>query len=288
MTAAPCVVTCHQPSYLPWAGLFHKLALADRFVVMDTVDYSPRNWLNRNRLKGQGSAFWLTVPVSFAASPSRALRDIAIDTAPDSGAGDWQRSHWRSLQHAYRRAPYWDRYADALEDIYLGATWTSLSELNIALLRYLAGVLGLTTEFVLASELGWRGRKSELVLDHCRRAAASVYVAGVNGHDYLVEKDFLSVGVSIVYQRYRTPEYRQRYGPFVADLSVVDMVFNEGPESASLLMRDNVTREDLIRTLRTNPGAAVLESTTVCDRPSFATRGAVCLESRRAAAAGAS
>lgn len=272
----PRIVTCHQPTYLPWAGLFHKLALADRYVVMDTVDYSPRNWLNRNRVKGPQGPFWLTVPVSFTASPSRALRDIAIDTAPDSGAGEWQANHWRSLQYAYGKAPFWRRYAAAFEHFYLAGTWTGLAELNLALLRYLAGELGVETEFVLASELGWEGRKSQLVLDHCRRAGGSAYVAGVNGHAYLLEPEFLAAGVSIVYQCYRGPVYRQRHGPFVPDLSVVDLLFNMGDESASLLSQGNVTRADLIGTLQGSPRAAVLESTSDADgNPGFAVRAAL-------------
>ena len=241
MPGGALVVTCHQPTYLPWAGLFHKIALADRFVVMDTVDYSHRNWLNRNRLKGPHGGFWLTVPVSPRTSPSRRIVDIAIA----QGSADWQRAHWRSLHSAYARAPFWGRYSKVFEELYLGRTWTGLAEFNLVLLRTLAGLLEIGTEFVPASALGWSGRKSRLILDHCRRSDADVYISGMNGHDYLLEDEFIRAGISIVYQRYRGPVYPQRNGGFVPDLSVVDLLFNVGPHSADVLRDGNVTRKEL-------------------------------------------
>jgi len=259
VTGLPRVVTCHQPTYLPWAGLFHKLALADRFVVMDAAEYTSRNWLNRNRIKGPQGCFWLTVPVSRSDSASRLLMDMAIQQAlPEDPAG-WQRQHWRSLEAAYTRAPYWDRYAGLFEEFYLGRSWTRLAEFNFALLRALAGVLEIDTEFVLASDLGWEGRKSRLVLDHCRRAAGTVYVSGVNGHDYLIESEFRDAGISVVYQEYHGPVYRQQWGAFVPDLSVLDLLFNAGPRSGELLASGNVTRVDLDGVLGTLDAPAVLE-----------------------------
>src|SRR4051812_23664314 len=100
------IVTCHQPTYLPWAGLFHKLALADVFVVMDTVTYSRSGWQNRNRVKGVHGPYWLTVPLSASGRRSRPLRDILIDSSSTSGAGDWRRRHWESLRVSYGRAPH--------------------------------------------------------------------------------------------------------------------------------------------------------------------------------------
>ncbi|MBS2966139.1 WbqC family protein [Actinocrinis puniceicyclus] len=262
MTGSARVITCHQPTYLPWAGLFHKLALADCFVVMDASEFTSRNWINRNRIKGPHGCFWLTVPVSRADCASRRLVDTAVQAAPPSDAASWQRRHWRSLESAYAHAPYWSRYAGMFEDLYLGRTWTRLAELNVVLLRRLAEVLGIEAEFVLASEVGWQGRKSRLVLDHCRRTAGSVYVSGINGRDYLIESEFRDAGISVVYQNYRGPAYPQLWGEFVPDLSVVDLLFNVGPESGPLLLSGNATRAALNEALGAGTAPAVVEMPT--------------------------
>ncbi|QMU78271.1 WbqC family protein [Streptacidiphilus sp. PB12-B1b] len=256
----PRIVTCHQPTYLPWAGLFHKLALADVIVLMDTVDYSRRGWQNRNRIKGPNGSFWLTVPLSSRGSASRRLCDIAIAPGVCATRTDWQRAHWTSLSQAYSQADHWRSYAPIFEDALLGHSWTSLVELNAHLLRRLAAALRIEVDFVRASELGWEGRKSRIVLDHCRRTSATVYVSGVNGHDYLREQEFLDRGISVFYQRYRGPVYQQRHGGFIPDLSVVDLLFNVGAESTAALLAGNATRKALLEALAASGAPAVLET----------------------------
>lgn len=252
------IVTCHQPTYLPWGGLLHKVSVADVFVVMDTVTFSRHGWQNRNRIKGSEGPFWLTVPLAHAQSPSRRLCDIMIDAGPDAGDPQWQRRHWEGLRRSYGRAPYWRRYADFFEELYFGRKWERLLDLDLAVVERILGLLGIETEFVLASALGTEGRKSSLVLDHCRRTDATVYVSGINGHDYLNEGEFLAAGVSIFYQRYRSTPYEQRFGGFIPNLAVVDVLFNAGPESAAILLDANVERTSIVEAARTGP--VVLET----------------------------
>ncbi|MHC5005608.1 MAG: WbqC family protein, partial [Planctomycetota bacterium] len=140
------VVTGHQPVYLPWLGLFHKIALADVFVFMDDVQYLEGDWNNRNRVKGPHGPFWLTVPVRRGAGRQR-LCDVTI---ADDGA--WASRHWTALRTCYGRARYWPEHAAFLEDTYLARRWTSLADLNAHLLRYLLGALGIDVRWVTATE----------------------------------------------------------------------------------------------------------------------------------------
>jgi hypothetical protein len=250
------IVACSQPTYLPWAGLFHRIGLADVFVVMDTVAFSRKGWQNRNRVKGRTGWFWLTVPLSAPTLRSGQLRDIRLAADPDR---DWQRRHWESLRVCYGRAPYWSRYAPAFEELYLGRRWTGLVELNLTVIELMCGFFGIGSEFVRASQLGQEGRGSRLVLDHCRRTGSSAYVSGVNGHDYLVESEFLAEGISVFYQRYRSPVYRQRFGGFTPDLSALDLLFNVGPGSGRAMLDGNVTRDAIAAEVR--HGAPVILET---------------------------
>src|SRR5438093_12881901 len=97
------IVTIHQPNYLPYLGFFHKLANADLFGVYDTALYSKQLGLhNRNRIKTQQGAQWLTVPVQHATL--HALRDAQIVQGP------WRTRHRRSLDANYKTAPYYGSY----------------------------------------------------------------------------------------------------------------------------------------------------------------------------------
>src|SRR5438045_2987654 len=96
------ILTAHQPVYLPWLGLFEKIAIADRFVFFDGVQYLPRDWNNRNRIKSRaGAAEWLTVPVL-----TKGHREKTIGAIEINNALPWRRKHWRTLELSYRDAPY--------------------------------------------------------------------------------------------------------------------------------------------------------------------------------------
>ncbi|WP_159030512.1 WbqC family protein [Streptomyces sp. CB01201] len=280
----PRLVTCHQPVYLPWPGFFHKLVLADVFVVMDTVNFSRRGNQSRNRIMtADGRPHWVTVPLALKASPSRRLRDVRI--ASQDGVRDaehagmsvpkWQRDHWNSLRLSYGRAPYWSRYAAELEELYLGRTWTKLMDLNTALLRLLVAWLKIDVEFVLASELGSTGAKSDLVLDQCLRSAASLYVSGTHGKDYLQEEHFLENGISIFYQSYRLPETGAPCSATPQALSVIDLLFRRGVAAKDALSDGNITRSDIVDALHGAGAPTVLEThaTRASTRQSVRVRG---------------
>jgi hypothetical protein len=247
------IISGHQPVYLPWLGLFHKLHLADVFVFMDDVQYLTQDWNNRNRIKGPHGAFWLTVPVARGSS-SRLLRDVRIVEQRWPHRSHWQFEHWNSLQSCYRRAPYWHVYAPFFESLYTRRPWRWLTALNAAVLRYLIEALDISTRLIIASEADFSGRKSDLVLDHCRRYGAELCVLGGHGREYIIERDFEAAGVATHYQEYAHPSYPQRFGSFEAQLSVVDLLMNCGPESRQILLRDNPTREDLARAAVGAPG----------------------------------
>lgn len=229
------ILTAHQPVYLPWLGLFHKIALADRFVIFDGVQYLPKDWNNRNRIKTAAGAIWLTVPVLRKGHREMMIRDIEINNATR-----WQHKHWRSLVLNYRNAPHFARYADFFEDVYR-REWTLLSDLNEHILRGMLGMLGINIELVRATDFDFQGRGSDLVLDMCRKLGATTYIFGALGRDYAKVEDFEASGIRVVFQDYRHPVYPQLHGAFVSHLSAVDALFNCGPDTLDVLMRDQET-----------------------------------------------
>lgn len=263
------IVACHQPTYLPWAGLLHKVALADCFVVMDTVAFSRSGWQNRNRIKGAEDAFWLTVPL--VRDSLRHGRLDAVEIASVHGARDWQDRHWNALRRCYARAPYWPDYAPRFEAIYQEKQWRLLADLNLALLETLLDAFGLRTELVMASDLDPAGRKSDLILDLCIQTEAAVYVSGALGHNYLVEQDFTDRGIRVLSQDYRISPYPQRFGDFVSHLSAVDILFNCGQDSRQVLLAGNLTRTAVRTALeqrRWPPTVNPIDPASAAERPS--------------------
>jgi hypothetical protein len=188
------------------------------------VQYTKNDWRNRNRIKGPNGAFWLTIPVA-RDSVRRSIDQVRI---PDS---KWQRKHLKSLCECYARAKFFPRYLPFFEDIYVKKNWASLSDLNQTLICEISAFLGLKTRFARSSDFRPEGRKTERLLALLKQAGAGRYVSGPSARAYLKEEAFAEAGIDLIYKTYDYPEYPQLWGGFMHEVSIVDMLFNLGPEA---------------------------------------------------------
>lgn len=224
-------VSIHQPGYLPWLGYFEKIASADMHVFLDTVQFEKNSFDNRNRIRSHTGSIWLTVPVITRGKfGENYLNEAELDVKQP-----WQNKHWKTLSLNYAKAPYFSKYADFFEETY-NNEWKTLLKLNLHLTRYLLNQLGINTELVMASELAVDGKKSDLVLNICKKLEATTYLSGALGKDYLEIENFENNDIEVVFQQYLHPEYKQMFPGFVSHLSIVDLLFNHGPESLNILM----------------------------------------------------
>lgn len=221
-----------QSSYLPWLGVFDMLDRVDLFVLHDDLQYD-KSWRNRNRIRtgGEQGWTWLTVPVSLPVGTATQLDQARVDHAQP-----WARKHWALIAHNYQRAPWFERYAPAYEAILLGARHELLTELNEALLAVAMEQLGLVCPIRHSRELGLGNlRKNARVAAICRAVGADVWLANSACRDYVEPEIYEKSGVRVVFQDYAHPEYPQQYTPFVSHLSILDLIFNCGPDSLDVI-----------------------------------------------------
>lgn len=218
-----------QPGYLPWLGYFDQELSVDRFVLYDDVQYDRRGWRNRNRLKTPNGPVWLTVPVEQKGRYDQIIRDVRIDNSRP-----WKKKHLGTVETFYRKAPYFDRLYPEFESI-LMRDWEYLWELDLEIARWLNGVIGIDTPVMLASELNASGRKSERLLDICRKLGATQYYSGAAARHYLDIELFERAGIEVFFQEYEHPVYPQLYGKFISHLSVLDLLMIAAPEARSII-----------------------------------------------------
>ena len=233
------LVAIHQPHYLPWLGYLHRMAQADLFVVLDHVQFERGNYQNRTRVRVNGAAHWLTVPVQQHSQRER-IADKLIENRLD-----WARAHFETLRRAYggkaANAGFFSFCAADLRAIY-STRWERLVDLNDALLEVLRRAFDIRTPLVKSSTLGVDGAKSELVLNICKAVGASALLVGLGGsREYLDRAAFAEAGIELRFQEFTHPRYPQRAhgpnaAPFIAGLSAVDFLFNCGPKSEARLV----------------------------------------------------
>lgn len=223
------IVAVHQPCFLPWLGYLDRMARADLFIVLDHVQFERRNYQNRTRIKLDGRAHWLTVPVHQHSQQER-ISDKLIDNPPAADRHEWGANHARTLRHAYRNAPFLADYEPTLRRL-LATRHERLVDLNRSLLDFLRQALSIRTPLVSSSDLAVGGARSQLILNLCLAVGADTYLAGMGGsRHYLDVTAFRAAGVEIVWQDFRHPHYAQcGGGEFIAGLSAVDLLFNRGP-----------------------------------------------------------
>lgn len=204
--------------------------MADLFVNFDDVQFGRHDFQNRNYIKTREGPLLLTVPVHAKDHFTKKLCEI--ETVP----GNWTRKHMRSIELAYRKAPYFEQHyagVGAILDLY--ADGGLLNELNVDLLRYFFRTLGMQVPIVHASDYGFKGEKSALVLDMCVRLNATEYIFGGEGESYADKEAFRAAGVVPRFQRYEHPEYPQLFGTFTPKMGVIDILMNCGPDSLAIL-----------------------------------------------------
>ncbi len=223
-------MAAHQPNYLPWIGYFHKILKSDVFIFLDHVEYSRRSFINRNRVKGPKGAIWLTVPVKVR--NKERIMDVKIDNTRD-----WRRKHMLTLKSFYGKAPYFDEIFPLFEEVYQ-RDWEKLAELNIEMIMRIVELLGLNAEFVRSSTLDPRGKKMEMIIDLCKKVNANIYFSGKGARNYQDEEVFKANGIKLIYQDINVPSYPQRFGEFIPNLSIVDMLFNIGVEETKKILKN--------------------------------------------------
>ncbi len=229
-------IAAHQPHSFPWLGYLHKLALCDAFVIMDDVQFEARNFQNRNRVKTNTGATWLTIPLVHGSQRDRICDKLIAECT--SVKEDWRRRIWLTLKLHYGNAPYFAPYSDALEDAF-ARPWERLLDFDLHMLSLFKRWFGIDTETILSSSLRLQGQKTERLVDMCARVGASSYYTGKGGStEYLDIAAFERIGVGVEWQEFQHPVYPQRYPSlgFVKNLAAFDLLFNCGPESRKILL----------------------------------------------------
>ncbi len=243
------IITGHQPVYLPWLGFFHKAMLADIFIYMDDVQYLNEDWNNRNLIKNNySSKIWLTVPVDKKNSNSNLIKDIKIKDQENIKIKErWNIKHWNSISNSYANSPYFKgEYKDYFEWVYLENKWSNLSDLNYNIITKLFKWLDISCKIEFGSMHEFTQKKSNLILEHAKKFNADIVLTGINGVNYIKETDFNRNNIKVFYQNYIHPIYRQKYGSFISNLSIIDLIFNEGSNSKDIILSNNIKKENLL------------------------------------------
>jgi hypothetical protein len=215
-----------QSNYIPWKGYFDIVNQVDEFILYDDRQYTRRDWRNRNLIKTAQGLHWLTIPVRVKGRYEQRIDETMISDP------EWAGKHWKTIAQAYAAAPHFKTYGDAIGALYEKSGEERLSEVNRRFLEGVCRLLGIRTRLTWCTDYEAAGDRTERLVDLCRQAGASDYLSGPAARSYIEEERFGSAGIGLSYMDYTGyPEYPQLHGAFEHGVSIIDLLFNVGPDA---------------------------------------------------------
>jgi len=222
------ILSGHQPVYLPGIIFFNKLALSDLFMYVGHVQFSPKSWQQRNRIALNGKEHLLSVPVIKADRFGQCIDEVQLSEEP------WRRKHLGSIRQAYVKRPFFNQYYPELDDA-INRKYDSLGHLNRSLISLICKWINIktpTVESYLFPQIS--GAKTQMLIEMCQSVGADHYLSNEGARDYVNESQLASHKITHCWQNFTHPVYYQGSN-FLANMSTLDIIFNLGPESKTVI-----------------------------------------------------
>lgn len=224
------IVSISRPYFAPFPGYFLKAHMSDVFVILDQVQFPlGTTWITRNRFKNDQGTLWVTIPVW-----KKNLGLQSIDNVRICHEGRWAKKHMASFKKAYAGAPYFQEHCDFVEALF-AAKYEKILDFNLKIIRYFFRVLNIGTQIVRQSELAVRAKGDQLLIEICRRTGASDFLVHKEVCKFLDAVLFDRAGIQLKPYTSPAPVYPQLWGDFIANLSILDLIFNCGPKALEIM-----------------------------------------------------
>lgn len=214
-----------QSNYIPWKGYFDSINAVDTFVIYDDVQYTKRDWRNRNRIKTANGLVWLTIPVEVSGKYHQKIKDTKI------ARKNWNLSHLESIKQNYKGALYFKEHWSWLEEIYSKCDFEYLSEINLHFITEINKLLDIKTEIRFSSEFHLAEDRNLRLIEICKSLNGTDYFSGPSAFSYINAELFSMNKVGLHYFNYQKySEYSQIHESFTHEVSILDTLLNIGIE----------------------------------------------------------
>jgi hypothetical protein len=225
-------VAINQSNYISWKGYFDMIKSVDLYILYDDVQYTRRDWRNRNKIKTPHGLKWLTIPVNVKGKYLQKIKDTTISDQ------NWNISHLKTIRGTQSKCRYFKDVYPFVEELYLKAgQLQTISEINFHFITEICRYLDIDTKIVFSSEYNLsEDKKTDRLIDICQQAEATEYLSGPLAKDYIVKDKFDSENIKLSWMDYdHYPTYEQLYGEFVHKVSILDLLFNCGDQAINFI-----------------------------------------------------
>lgn len=219
-----------QSNYIPWKGYFDLINMVDEFILYDDMQYTRRDWRNRNKIKTPQGLQWLTIPVEIKGKFFQKINETKVSEK------DWAKKHWQTILRNYSKAKYFKDYKNIFEELYLTCDEEYLSQINYKFITTINEILEIKTKLIWSSEFELVDGQTEKLLGICKDCNADIYLSGPAAKDYFNEELAKQENIKVEWMDYSGyKEYEQLNPPFEHGVTILDLIFNEGQNTRSFM-----------------------------------------------------
>ncbi len=219
-----------QPTYLPWQGYFALIDYVDEFIFLENIQFNKRSWQQRNKIINNNKEILLTIPVKTKGKFNQNICDVEIDSFSKN-----KTKQLIAIKSAYSKCKYFEEYFQGFEKIF-STNYTMLSDLNKDLIKYICKILGISTNISDDKNFDLSSKKMDYLKDICLLKKANNYISTLGSKDYLGEISYFpGTKIKVDYFDFKDTEYSQNSKNFISRLSIIDLLFNLGPDSLKYL-----------------------------------------------------
>ena len=231
-------IAISQPTYIPWIGLFDLIDQADIFVFYDDVQIVKQSWDTRNRIKTHNDVQWLSLGIKHNKNFSK----LKFNTTELNNVNNWRIKHLKTIKNAYIKSNFFEEVYDWINELIIDSKYNLLGDFNSNIIKDISSRIGINTVFKNSSMLSsTKGSKDVRLVSICKELDADTYISPLGAFNYIEKNNkngaFQSSETKLLYQEYKHPEYNQLYGKFISQLSILDLLFNEGFDNSLDIIR---------------------------------------------------
>lgn len=228
-------IAISQPTFLPWPGYFALINYVDEFVFLDNTQFSKRSWQQRNYIKLNEDKYLVTIPVISKNKFNQKINQVQIDY------DNFEVSKFlKTIEMAYKKSPYFSSYFEIFKKI-LHKKNKYLSELNLDVIMNICNILKISNKFIKASIIDLDANLSNVAqLDMiCKKRSSKQYISTLGAKEYLKDLKIMPLSkAKIKYFNYEIKDYSQLGEYFIPNLSILDLLFNEGPNTLNIIKKN--------------------------------------------------
>jgi len=219
-----------QSNYIPWKGYFDSIAMVDTFVVYDDMQYTKRDWRNRNLIKTPNGLKWISIPVDVSGKFNQKIKDTRIADK------NWGLNHWLQLKQFYAKAPFFKEMSEWVEPLYKNCNYNFLTDVNLMFIQSIMKFLNINTEILYSSQFNLSIDRNERLINICKALGVTHYFSGPAAKNYMDENLFTDSNIKVHYFDYSGyPNYAQLNDPFEHGVTILDLIFNVGNKSRDFM-----------------------------------------------------